>query len=176
MILIAMFSLPLLVSVQGELNEQFDFIWTNRISLFKGSAGCLGIRRMAKSRSEEIPHMHRHFAFVLKELSKATQHVRASMENGTDPFRDVVRLLVEQKSPNDVMNIWIAIGMKWNISHAVEPHKNNSCTSVKNGTLTFPFNQTQYVENVIIQAFIYYSGEACTISFRAFLWFSSAQV
>jgi hypothetical protein len=106
--------------------------------------------------------MHKHFILALKQvLSKAAQHVRASMENGTEPSRDVVRLLVEQKSPNDVINISIAIGMKWNISRAVEPHKNNSCTSIKNGTLTIPFNQTQYVEDVTIQLNNFSKGMIC---------------
>ena len=45
----------------------------------------------------------------------------------------------------------MAIGVKFNISHAVEPQGKSSCKSVKNGTLTIPFNQSLFVENVTIQ-------------------------
>jgi hypothetical protein len=73
------------------------------------------------------------------------------MEYGTELSHDVVRLFVESNLPNDVINMSIAIGMKFNISHAAEPHKKNSCKSVKNGTLTIPFNQSQYVLNINLQ-------------------------
>ena len=43
------------------------------------------------------------------------------------------------------------IGVKFNLSHAVERNRTSSCKSVKNGTLTIPFNQSLFVENVIIQ-------------------------
>ena len=58
---------------------------------------------MVRSRSEEMPHMKEQFTIALtKVLSKAAQYVRASMEYGTDPSRDVVRLSVESNLPNDV--------------------------------------------------------------------------
>ena len=61
--------------------------------LFKGSVGFLGFRRMATSSSKEMPHTQLHFTVALKQfLSKATQTVRVSMEHGTDPSRDVVRI------------------------------------------------------------------------------------
>ena len=53
-----------------------------------------------------MPHTQLHFTVALKHfLSKATKHVRATMENGADPSRDVVRLFVKPKSSNDVINI-----------------------------------------------------------------------
>jgi hypothetical protein len=106
MILVAMFSLPLLVNVHGELNEQFLLFELKEFRCFKGSAGFLGFRRMARSRSEEVPHMKEHITVALKQvLSKAAKHVCASMEHGADPSRDVVRLFVGSKSPKVVINI-----------------------------------------------------------------------
>ena len=58
--------------------------------------------------------------------------------------------------------------MKLNISHSIEGNKNNSCTSIKNGSLTIPFNQSQYVENVIIQVNNFSKGQTRSISLRAF--------
>jgi len=106
MIHIAMFSLPLLVNVHGELNEQFLLFELKEFRCFKGSAGSLGFQRMVRSGSKEMSHMQWHFVGAVKEvLSKAAQHVRASMENGMEPSHDVVRLFVESKPPNDVIKI-----------------------------------------------------------------------